>query len=152
MSFGPNIMVLKGTPTICTGAPQPGHLRFESFLIVSLEMDGALTLDLRTKRSELKADRARALLNDVLDGRRTDYTRLILSDYAWTPEAAEVAAEAIMKLPLKDAIISDIIASKPEADGLAGELYRAENCVSLITISAVVQCTALLGLRCVRSS
>ena len=82
------------------------------------------TLDLRTRRGELTAARAKELLQEVLEGRRVDYDRIILSDYAWTPEAAEVMAGAILKLPLlTDAVLADIIASKPEAEGLA--VYRA---------------------------
>lgn len=79
------------------------------------------TLDLRTRRGELTAARVKELLVDVLEGSRADYDRIVLSDYAWTPEAAEVMAGAILKLPLlTDVVLADIIASKPEAEGLAG--------------------------------
>ena len=72
----------------------------------------------------MTAAKARELLSDVLEGRKTDYDRVILSDYAWTVEAAEIAAQAIMMLPrLTDVQLGDIIASKPEAEGLAGLSY-----------------------------
>jgi Ran GTPase-activating protein 1 len=84
----------------------------------------ASTLDIRTTRCELTEARAKELFEGVLSGRTTTFDRLVLSDYAFTVEAAVVAAQAIQKLPnLTHAVLADIIASKPEAEGLA--VYRA---------------------------
>ena len=55
---------------------------------------------------------------DVRDG-VTDYTKIILSTWAFSAESAEVFASAIARLPhLKSAILSDMIAGRPEAEGL----------------------------------
>lgn len=49
----------------------------------------------------------------------TDFTKIILSTWAFSVEAAEVFAAAISRLNgLKSAILSDIIAGRPEAEGL----------------------------------
>ncbi len=49
----------------------------------------------------------------------TDFSKIILSTWAFSVEAAEVFAGAIRLLPnLKSAILADIIAGRPEAEGL----------------------------------
>jgi Ran GTPase-activating protein (RanGAP) involved in mRNA processing and transport len=49
----------------------------------------------------------------------TDYTKIILSTWAFSVDAAEVFATAIARLPrLKVAVLADIIAGRPEAEGL----------------------------------
>jgi hypothetical protein len=49
----------------------------------------------------------------------TDFTKIVLSTWAFSVEAAEVFASAIARLPqLSSAILSDMIAGRPEAEGL----------------------------------
>lgn len=48
-----------------------------------------------------------------------DYDKIIFSTWAFSVEAAEVLAGAIARLPnLKSAILADIIAGRPEVEGL----------------------------------
>lgn len=83
-----------------------------------------VTLDIRGPRGGLTATRARELAAAVLDGARTDYRRVVLSTWALSVESAVVLADAIRALPdLESAILADIIAGRPEAEGLA--VYRA---------------------------
>eukprot|EP01138_Halocafeteria_seosinensis_P009475 gb/GECG01009683.1/.p1 GENE.gb/GECG01009683.1/~~gb/GECG01009683.1/.p1 ORF type:complete len:445 (+),score=79.45 gb/GECG01009683.1/:1-1335(+) len=79
--------------------------------------------DVRGPRGALTAEKAQELFADVLEDRKTDYTDLVLSTWAWSAEAAEVAARAIAKLPALEVVhMDDIIAGRPEAEAL--EVYR----------------------------
>lgn len=81
-------------------------------------------LDIRGPRGGLTADRARGYVEPVLSGRRRDFEKVVLSTWAFSVEAAEVLSEAIRLLPdLRFADLADIIAGRPEAEGLA--VFRA---------------------------
>ena len=87
-------------------------------------MDALSTLDIRGPRGGLTGERARELAAEVLSGERLDVRRVIFSTWALSVEAAVVLAEAIAALPdLESAVLADIIAGRPEAEGLA--VYRA---------------------------
>jgi Ran GTPase-activating protein 1 len=82
------------------------------------------TLDIRGPRGGLTGARARELGASVLNGERVDYERIVLSSWGFSVEAADVFADIISRLPkLRSAIIADIIAGRPEAEGLA--VYRS---------------------------
>jgi Ran GTPase-activating protein 1 len=82
------------------------------------------TLACRGPRGGLDAARARELAAPALTGARTDFRRVVLSTWALSVGAAEVFAEALARLPrLESAVLADIIAGRPEAEGLA--VYRA---------------------------
>lgn len=89
-----------------------------------MPIESSHTLDARGPRGALTAEKARELAAPVLVGGRGDIRRLVLSTWAFSVEAAEVFAQAIAKLPkLESAVLADIIAGRPEAEGLA--VYRA---------------------------
>ncbi len=93
-------------------------LTFDGFV------DDKMTLDIRGPRGGLTAARASELGAKVLSGERDDYERVILSSWGFSVEAAEVFSSVISRLPrLRSAVIADIIAGRPEAEGLA--VYRA---------------------------
>ena len=80
-------------------------------------------LDIRGPRGALSVGRARELAEPVLSGGRTDVERLILSTWALSAESADVFAAVIGALPsLRSAVLADIVAGRPEAEGLA--VYR----------------------------
>jgi Ran GTPase-activating protein (RanGAP) involved in mRNA processing and transport len=82
------------------------------------------TLDMRGPRGGLSADKAREFVAPVTSGAATDYERVILSTWAFSEESARVVADALRLLPaLRSAVLADIIAGRPEAEGLA--VYRA---------------------------
>jgi Ran GTPase-activating protein (RanGAP) involved in mRNA processing and transport len=81
------------------------------------------TLDIRAERGVLEAAHASTLVHHVTSGARRDYRRVILSNWAFTEEAAAVFRDALASLPhLESAILADIIAGRMEAEGLA--VYR----------------------------
>jgi Ran GTPase-activating protein 1 len=81
------------------------------------------TLDIRADRDVLQAAHASTLVAHITSGARRDYRRVILSNWAFTEEAAGVFADALAALPhLESAILADIIAGRMEAEGLA--VYR----------------------------
>lgn len=80
-------------------------------------------MDIRGPRGGLTAERASEYVDDILSGKRTDFNSLILSTWAFSVEAAAVVARAIDALPTVDAAnLADIIAGRPEAEGL--EVFR----------------------------
>jgi Ran GTPase-activating protein 1 len=82
------------------------------------------TLDIRGPRGGLSADAARAFVEPITSGAETGYERVVLSTWGFSEESARVVADALRKLPsLKSAVLADIIAGRPEAEGLA--VYRA---------------------------
>ena len=82
------------------------------------------TLDLRGPRGALTEARARELVAPVLDGGATHFERVILSTWAFSEASARVVGEALRRLPrLRSLVAADIIAGRPEAEGLA--VYRA---------------------------
>jgi len=82
------------------------------------------TLDLRGPRGALTESRARELVAPVLEGGSSHYERVILSTWAFSEASARVVGEALRRLPrLRSLVASDIIAGRPESEGLA--VYRA---------------------------
>lgn len=81
-------------------------------------------LDIRGPRGGLTGARALELGASVLSGERLDYERVVLSTWGFSVEAADVFADVISRLPkLRSVVIADIIAGRPEAEGLA--VYRS---------------------------
>lgn len=89
----------------------------------SKEQNVVVMKDVQGPRGGLTAEKARELFEDILSGAQTDFTHLTISTWAWSAEAAQVAAEAVAKLPhLHSVYMGDIIAGRPEAEAL--EVYR----------------------------
>jgi Ran GTPase-activating protein 1 len=81
------------------------------------------TLDARGPRGALTKEKAVAICEPVTSGVKVDFERIIFSTWAYSVESASVFAEAIKQLPkLESAVLADIIAGRPEAEGLA--VYR----------------------------
>ena len=84
------------------------------------------TLDLRGPRGALTGEAAAGLVAHVVaggDSAARAYERLVLSTWALGEDAARELARAIACLPrLRSAVLADIIAGRPEAEGLA--VYR----------------------------
>lgn len=88
--------------------------------VISAHAAPRVTLDMRGPRGGLTAERAQDYVDDILSGKRNDFNNLVLSTWAFSVEAAEVVARAIEALPsLEAANLADIIAGRPEAEGLA---------------------------------
>lgn len=82
------------------------------------------TLDLRGPRGPLTKEKAEEMVAAVTSGAQRDYERIILSTWALSEESATVIADAMLKLPqLESVVMADIIAGRPEAEGLA--VYHA---------------------------
>jgi Ran GTPase-activating protein 1 len=96
-----------------------------------------VTLDLRGPRGALSSEKATEICKSVLVDQKYDYDCIILSTWAFSVESAEVVANVMRKLPgLKTVIMADIIAGRPEAEGLAvyQTLGKALKDISLETI------------------
>ena len=84
------------------------------------------TLDLRGNRGALTGEAAKALLAERLAacGGAGAPERAVLSTWAFSEDAAREVAAALAAMPrLRSAVLSDMIAGRPEAEGLA--VYRA---------------------------
>jgi Ran GTPase-activating protein 1 len=82
------------------------------------------TLDLRGPRGALTEAHARELVAPVMDGSNVGFERVVLSTWAFSEASAAVVGEALRRLPrLRSLVAADIIAGRPEAQGLA--VYRA---------------------------
>ena len=81
------------------------------------------TLDIRGPRGGLTKEKATEFVTKILNGEDKDTDRVILSTWALSQESAEVLSNAISQLTLlKSAVFADIIAGRPENEGLA--IYR----------------------------
>jgi Ran GTPase-activating protein 1 len=82
------------------------------------------TLDLRGGRGALSKEKAEEMVAQVTSGGTVDYQRIIMSTWALSADSAAVLAEAMLKMPaLESVVMADIIAGRPEAEGLA--VYHA---------------------------
>ena len=82
------------------------------------------TLDIRGPRGALTEARALELAHPVLSGSSTHFERVILSTWAFSEASARVFGDVLRRLPnLRSLVAADIIAGRPEAEGLA--VYRA---------------------------
>lgn len=94
--------------------------------------NAAVVFDIRGPRGALTAEEATARCSAILADGNTSFTSAILSTWAFDEAAAKVVASALAKLPgLVDVDMSDIIAGRPEAIGLA--VYRALSDVLKVT-------------------
>lgn len=93
-------------------------------MALSVEWDSPLkTLDIRGPRGALTKEKAVELVASITSGAETDFERVILSTWAFSEESAKVVADAMKALPgLKSVVLADIIAGRPEVEGLA--VYR----------------------------